>query len=163
MTMQFYKRYPLPSGQMKIIDLNKNQSDPVKAKRKQTTFIRSLTKFEFKTRADRDSMHLAEENKNTDNGMLTQFETDLSHINNHTDNSMLRMDGGDQQFNVTEMSDDASIDPMEAENVQPMDVYNDLQDPEKRLVLTNIRQFHEEEQEDKSKDPLQQLLVARQK
>lgn len=32
-----------------------------------------------------------------------------------------------------------------------MDVYDDLQDPQKQLVLTNIRQFHEEEQEDRLK------------
>ena len=44
-----------------------------------------------------------------------------------------------------------------------MDVYEDLQDPERRLVLTNIHQFHEEEDDEKTESTPQAIQAAARK
>ena len=90
MAMQFYKRIPLPSAQMRIIDLVKNLPDPLQKSRKvANTIKRSFTKFEFKTRAERDDLDLAHEVL-TEN--ITRLDSVISHLNEVTDNSMIPLD-----------------------------------------------------------------------
>ena len=52
---------------------------------------------------------------------------------------------------------------MEKATVDSMEVYEDLQDHKKRLVLTNTRQFHEEDIEEVTMTDKQYLNYVRER
>ena len=59
MAMRFYKRFPLESENMRIIDLVKASQNPKdKSNKNRTKGNRNFTNFEFKTRAEENRIEL---------------------------------------------------------------------------------------------------------
>ena len=81
---------------MRIIDLVKESN--TKKKKKNASQNTNYKNFEFRTRADRDQVDLAGE-QNHSIGPATHVDTDMSHLNQFTDNSMIGLDK--QQFNTS--------------------------------------------------------------
>ena len=91
---------------------------------------------------------------------MTLFDTDLSHLNVLTDNSMIAQENQKLSMNES-VFEDEQIDPMDRAQVDPMKVYYDLQDEKKRLVLTNIRQFDEEDYDETNMTDSEYLKMTR--
>ena len=91
---------------------------------------------------------------------MTLFDTDLSHLNVLTDNSMIAQENQKLSMNES-VFEDEQIDPMDRAQVDPMEVYYDLQDEKKRLVLTNIRQFDEEDYDETNMTDSEYLKMTR--
>ena len=150
---------------MRIIDLVKITNSNVrdKASKKQIKDNHHFANFEFKTRAERDNIELVSGEINQASAVITHFDTDLSGLNVVTDNSMIGVEQNQMALALNNEStiSDEEKDPMEKATVDSMEVYEDLQDHKKRLVLTNIRQFHEEEIEEVTMTDKQYLAYVK--
>lgn len=151
---------------MRIIDLVKTSNSNIrdKASKKRIKDNHHFANFEFKTRAERDNIELVSGEINQASATITHFDTDLSGLNVVTDNSMIGADQNQMSLalNESQISDEEK-NPMEKATVDSMEVYEDLQDHKKRLILTNIRQFHEEEIEEVTMTDKQYLAYVRER
>jgi len=130
----FYHHVPLPSEKMRIIDILEEFKN---GKRKK---IEIDEEFEFIKRADRNK-HLLSLDKNQDitnvSSMLLDSESDGFFEQPRIDGVLTMFQQGTQ---VNQ--------PKTPKKVKAMDVYKQLQEPEKRLVLTNIKAMYQDSIED---------------
>jgi len=130
MKLGFYNRAHLPSETMRIIDLIDAPVNHPKAKKP-----RIDEQFEFKKRADRFNRVFQNDSNLPflDNTHMESKENELDP--KHTDLDMMHIRQG------TESSDISHLSTLEPDKIRSMDVYEQLQAPEKRHVLTNIPAF----------------------
>ena len=95
MALRFYKRFPLESEHMRIIDLVKTSNSNIRDKvsKKRIKDNHHFANFEFKTRAEQENIELVSGEINQAGAGLSNFDTDLSGLNVVTDNSMIGLDG----------------------------------------------------------------------
>ena len=160
--MKFYNRLPLTSTKYRIIDLQ--HGDEKKSNKKKQT----LDNFQFNKRGDRSrdlSFQLQQEQMNDSRlamldkhnisditqdqsalnigneigGQVGDGEADLK--NNSDKKNNLSMSQIDEEDEIQDLVD---FDLQQAQKVKSMSVYEMLQDPQQRLVLTNISQFQDD-------------------